>query len=195
MTLRGLPHRHLSGLLQAPDLTTAPTPEKHDRPRTPPRPTGPYIAAHQAYQNWDNSAPPPPTLKAAASGKVSTASFTHMEPPEPPAPAPSLQLLGHLVTEAARQAQQLLADNTLLETDPVADAVRLTASLPAGERAEIVAYRLDMEPQAFRRLLKTYALANAPGIHVTRHPCPDDPRSSSRPPRPSTRCARTRPPR
>ncbi|MEV1179579.1 hypothetical protein, partial [Nonomuraea sp. NPDC049784] len=92
---------------------------------------------------------------------------------------PSLQLLRHLATEAARQAQQLLTDGTLLETDPIIDAVRLTASLPTslptGERAEIVAHRLDMEPQAFRRLLKTYALAGAPGVRATRHPYPDDP--------------------
>ncbi|MFD8562808.1 hypothetical protein ACWDOR_33380 [Streptosporangium canum] len=60
-------------------------------------------------------------------------------------------------------------------TDPVTDAVRLTASLPGGERAENVAYRLGMEPQAFRRLLKTYALAGAPGVRAARHPYPDDP--------------------
>ncbi|MEV0196284.1 hypothetical protein [Nonomuraea sp. NPDC050691] len=79
------------------------------------------------------------------------------------------------MTEAARQAQQLLTEGTLLETDPVADAVRLTASLPAGTRAEIVAHRLDIEPQAFRRLLNTYALAGAPGVRATRHLYPDDP--------------------
>ncbi|MEU4233318.1 hypothetical protein AB0F17_54310 [Nonomuraea sp. NPDC026600] len=175
-TLRGLPHRHLIALLQAPYPTAAAAaPEKHDRSRTPPRPAGPYIAAHQAYQNWDNSAPPLPSREAAAGGDASTASFAAMELPEPPAPAPSLQMLRHLATEAARQAQQLLTDDTLLETDPVTDAVRLTASLPTGERAEIVAHRLDMEPQAFRRLLKTYALAGAPGLHATRHPYPDDP--------------------
>ncbi|MEU6718311.1 hypothetical protein ABZ897_43170 [Nonomuraea sp. NPDC046802] len=101
--------------------------------------------------------------------------FAGMELPEPPAPAPSLQMLRHLTTEAARQAQQILAEVTLLETDPVADAVRLTASLPAGERAEIVAHRLDIEPQAFRRLLKAYELAGAPGVRATRHLYPDDP--------------------
>ncbi|WP_433358849.1 hypothetical protein [Streptosporangium sp. CA-115845] len=175
MTLRGLPHRHLIGLLQAPDPAAVAAPEKHDRPRIPPRPAGPYIAAHQAYRNWDDSAPPLPAREVAAVGDASAASFAAMGLPEPPAPAPSLQLLGHLVTEAARQAQQLLAEGTLLETDPVADAVRLTASLPAGKRAENVAYRLDMEPQAFHRLLKTYALAGAPGVRATLHLYPDDP--------------------
>ncbi|MGW0444746.1 hypothetical protein ACWDWV_05165 [Streptosporangium sandarakinum] len=175
MTLRGLSHRQLNSLLHAPDLTIAPTPEQRDSPRTPPRPAGPYIAAHQAYQHWNNTAPPPAPRTNATDGEASPQTFTHLELPEPPAPTPSLQLLSHLVREAARQAQHLLADNTLLETDPVTDAVRLTASLPAGERAEITAYRLDLEPHAFRRLLNTYALAGAPGIHTTRHLYPDDP--------------------
>ncbi|WP_431929845.1 hypothetical protein [Nonomuraea jabiensis] len=174
-TLRGLPHRHLTALLQAPAPAAAATPEKHDRPRTPPRPTGPYIAAHQAYQNWDNSAPPLPAREAAVGGDASTAGFAGMELPEPPAPAPSLQMLRHLAAEAARQAQQLLTEGTLLETDPAADAMRLTASLPAGADAEIVAHRLNMEPQAVRRLLKAFALAGASGVRATLHLYPDDP--------------------
>ncbi|MFI7423128.1 hypothetical protein [Nonomuraea sp. NPDC049684] len=32
-----------------------------------------------------------------------------------------------------------------------------------------------MEPQAFRRLLNTYTLAGAEGVHVTLHPHPGDP--------------------
>jgi len=176
MSLRGLSHRHLTELLHAPLPAAAPAPEKHDRSRAPSRPTGPFIAAHQAYRNWDHSAPPRPAREAAtAVGDASTASFAAMELPEPPAPAPSLQLLGHLAREAAHQAQQLLTENTLLEMDPVTDAVRLTASLPGEQRAENVPYRLDMEPQDFRRLLKTYALAGAPGVRVTLHPYPDDP--------------------
>ncbi|MEV7011229.1 hypothetical protein [Streptosporangium sp. NPDC051022] len=174
--LRGLPHRYLTDLLHAPAPTAVAAPEKHNRPRTPPRLAGSYIAAHQAYQNWHNSTPPPLT-REAADGDAPTTRFPDMVLPEPPAPAPSLQLLRHLATEAAHQAQRLLTDDTPLETDPVADAVRLTTSLPAGRRTEDVAHRLDMEPQVFRRLLKTYALAGSPGIRVTRHPYPDAPQT------------------
>ncbi|MBN6056668.1 hypothetical protein JYK22_32370, partial [Nonomuraea sp. RK-328] len=35
--------------------------------------------------------------------------------------------------------------------------------------------RLDMEPQAFRRIQNTYALAGAPGVRATRHLYSDDP--------------------
>ncbi|MEV4374566.1 hypothetical protein AB0J71_46450 [Nonomuraea sp. NPDC049637] len=178
LTLRGLPHRQLTTLLQAPDAAgpvTAAVPETPGQHRRPPRPAGPYIAAHQAYRDWDGSAPPPPAREASAGGDASTAGFASLELSEPPAPAPPLHLLRHLVTEASRQAQQLLTEGPLLETDPVVDAVRLTASLPAGERAEFVAHRLDMEPQAFRRLLKAYELAGAPGVRASLYPYRDDP--------------------
>jgi hypothetical protein len=113
--------------------------------------------------------------EAAVGSDASRTMFAGMELPEPPAPAPSLKQLRHLVTQAARQARQLLVESTMPETDPVADAVHLTASLPAAERAEDVAHRLDMEPPAFRRLLETHALAGAPGVHATRHLYADDP--------------------
>ena len=174
-TLRGLPHRHLTDLLQAPDSAAAAAPEKRDRPSTPARPTGPYVAAHHAYQHWDNGTPSIPGHKAADGGTPHTDTFAGMELPQPPAPAPSLKRLRHLATEAAHQAQQLLTEGTMLETDPVADAVRLAASLPAGERTEDMAHRLDIEPPAFRRLLETHALAGTAGIHATRHLYPDDP--------------------
>ncbi|MFI7468746.1 hypothetical protein [Nonomuraea sp. NPDC049646] len=96
------------------------------------------------------------------------------------------------MAQAAHQAQQLLAEDIPLELDPVADTIRLAASLPTADRAEIVAHRLDMEPQAFRRLLNTYTLAGAEGVDVTLHPHPGAPRSSSRPPQRSRRCAPTR---
>ncbi|WP_283132953.1 hypothetical protein [Rhizohabitans arisaemae] len=181
-TLRGLPHRHLTGLLQAPAPAAPATPAQHDKPCTPtrpPRPAGPHVAAHQAYRGYDPSVPPQPVpareTAVDSSDGARSAQFADAELPEPPAPAPPLRLLSHLTAEAARQAQQVLDDGALFETDPVADAVRLIASLPAAERAEIVAYRLDMELHTLRSLVAAYDLAGTPGIHAARHLYPDDP--------------------
>ncbi|WP_405639086.1 hypothetical protein [Streptomyces uncialis] len=173
-TLRGLTHRHLTDLLQTPDPAAA-TPGKRNRPNTPPRPAGPYITAHQAYQQHAGNTPTAPAPPSTEDSDRHTHTFAAMELPEPPPPAPPLNRLRHLATEAARQAQQLLTEGTTLETDPVADTIRLITSLPAGTRTEDAAHRLDMDPPALRRLLEAHALAGTPGVDATRHTYPDDP--------------------
>ncbi|MFJ4770791.1 hypothetical protein ACIP88_16995 [Streptomyces uncialis] len=173
-TLRGLTHRHLTDLLQTPD-PAAPAPGKRDRPSTPPRPTGPCIAAHQAYQQWAGGTPTAPAPPSTEDSDRHTHTFAAMELPEPPAPAPSLNRLRHLAATAADHARRLLTEGTMLETDPVADAIRLIASLPTGERTEDVAHRLDMEPPVLRRLLEAHTLAGTPGVHASRHAYSDDP--------------------
>ena len=174
-TLRGLPPHRLTDLPHLPATPTTPTPSKeNNHPGPPQRPTGPYVAAHQAYQNRKDGHPstPPPRREPAGDDK---AQFTQMTLPEPPAPAPSLEWLHHLTTEAARQAQQLLTGNALLETDPITHAVHLAASLPAKELTEDVAYRTGLELPAFRRLLTAYALAGTAGVHTARYSHSDDP--------------------
>ncbi|MGW6459501.1 hypothetical protein ACWF94_26835, partial [Streptomyces sp. NPDC055078] len=128
-------HQSPTGSRQAPDPAAA-APGKHRGPRTPGRPAGPYVGAHHAYQQWAGGTPTVPGREAGDGGGRPTVTFAGLELPEPPAPAPSLKVLRHLAAEAARQSRQLLTEGTVLETDPVADAVRLAASLPAGERPE-----------------------------------------------------------
>ncbi|MFI6112742.1 hypothetical protein [Kitasatospora sp. NPDC051164] len=176
-TLRGLPHRRLSDLLNPqPTPTVAPAPAKNNPPAPSRRPEGPYIAAHQAYQHWNNApTTPSPHSEPGSDGPAAPERFAQMALPEPPSPAPCLNRLHRLATQAAAQAQQLLGHTTLLETDPVADAVRMIAALPAGEQDEDVAYRLDLEPPELRRLLAAHALAGTAGVHTAQHPYTDDP--------------------
>ncbi|MFI6396220.1 hypothetical protein [Nonomuraea sp. NPDC050540] len=197
MSLRGLSHRQLTGLLQAQPTaapaTPLPLPPQNDQPRTPERtvrplrPAGPHIVAHQAFQSYDPAAGPRPMtprepVATDGDGSVMEAArFSDVELPEPPSSAPPLRLLRHLIMQAAHQARQLLDDGYPLELDPVVDAVRLLASLPAAERDDMVAYRLGLEPHTLRSLVTAYDLAGAPGVHATRNRDPDDPQILRRP--------------
>ncbi|MEY9839392.1 hypothetical protein [Streptacidiphilus sp. EB103A] len=167
LTLRGLPHRRLTALLDPP-ATASPGTAHIPPPTAAPSPAGPYVPAHLAYQHRGQATSATPR-QPTGDGRPAADAFPRMSLTDPPEPAPPLRQLHHLVAQAARQAAQLLTDGTILELDATADAVRLAASLPAQERTDDIAHRLGLEPPAFRRLLQAYSLAGAAGVHTARH--------------------------
>ncbi|MCX4681604.1 hypothetical protein OG413_41110 [Streptomyces sp. NBC_01433] len=182
LILRGLPPGRLIPALSPRDNAAAPSaPSPPAKPSSATAGRSPavvvsraYLNAHHAYQA--ESAPLPRT-EAAKDETVRP--LLHRPGLAPPPQGPSLAQLRDLTTEAARQASALLADGTFLEGDPVTDAVRRIAALPAAQRTDDSAYRLGLEPATLRRLLTAYSHGGPSAVHTALHPQPIPPEALS----------------
>ncbi|MFI5864713.1 hypothetical protein [Streptomyces sp. NPDC051546] len=184
LTLRGLPLGRLTSALNerasAPAAVSPPAPATVSSPSPETSPAAAaaagsavsraYLNAHHAYQANPGPLPRPHAAEADAARPL-----LHRPGLAPPPQEVNLDQVRGLAAAAARQAAALLGDGTPLEIDPVLDAVRHTAALPAAQRTEDTAYRLGLEPAALRRLLTAFSQGGTPAADAALRPQPIPP--------------------
>ncbi|MFI9723315.1 hypothetical protein ACIHFE_27295 [Streptomyces sp. NPDC052396] len=164
-SLRGRAHKHLRRHLDGYDA--APTADQDG------------IPAEDAYRHWRDR--PQRALPPPDSGIPPGEPLLDGDLQEPPAPAPSLTVLGALASDAARRAQALLqGDHSPPAEDPFTDAVRLLATAPGAPWAAEAAGRLGLAPGQLRRLSAAFEYGGPDGIQVTVHRLPADPEALAR---------------
>ncbi|WP_033818352.1 hypothetical protein [Kitasatospora sp. MBT63] len=131
------------------------------------------VPAHQAFQARPAALPTPAASEPLQEPNAVT--FADAPLPAPPEPAPALAQLRHLAALAADEARYLLAGRGTPDSDPVSDAVRIAAALPAAGKVPDLAHHLGLEPDELRLLLAAHVAGGAAGVRAARTDFPADP--------------------